>query len=423
MESGTRIRITTEDENEHIGVVMPSSNKTHLVIKLEDGYNIGIKKEKIKDKEIIGEITRGEFEGEKPERDPELPNISILGTGGTIASKLDYETGGVHPAFSTEELALSFPEMFEIANIEPELILNIFSEDMEPKYWKKMALNIKDKLNSGKDGVVIGHGTDTMGYTGAALSFMLKNLSGPVVLTGSQRSSDRPSSDSALNLICSTKLATTDLGEVAVVMHESMDDEYCAAHKGTKVRKMHTSRRDAFKSINENLIARINENKVEFLQDYNRVNNEETIAKTEMEEKVALVKLYPGVTKEVIHHYIDKDYKGLILEGTGLGHTPNKLIESLERAIEEEIQIYMTSQCLNGRTNLNVYSTGRKLKEAGVIPLEDMLSETAYVKLMWVLGQTKNKKEAEKLMNENLAGEITPYTKPNTYNTHNKLGK
>lgn len=415
METGKKVRITTDNENKFNGVVMPSSDKDHIVLKLEDGYNIGIKKERIKEQEIIGEIEKGQFEGEKPEKDPDLPDISILGTGGTIASKVDYETGGVHPAFSTEELALSFPEIFEIANIDPKLILNIFSEDMEPKHWQKMAKKTRDELNSGKNGVIIGHGTDTMGYTGAALSFMLKDLSGPVVLTGSQRSSDRPSSDAALNLICSTKLASTDLGEVSVVMHESMNDGYCVAHRGTKVRKMHTSRRDAFSSINENPIARISEDKINFLQEYEEVSDGEVGLELDMEEKVALVKPYPGITNEVIHQYVDNGYEGLVIEGTGLGHTPTKMIDSIKRASDEGLNIFMSSQCINGRVNLNVYSTGRKLKKSGVTPLEDILPETAYVKLMWALGQTKNEEEVKELMKTNIAGELTPYTKVNTF--------
>ena len=194
-----------------------------------------------------------------------------------------------------------------------------------------------------------------------------------------------------------------------------MNDDYCLAHRGTKVRKMHTSRRDAFKSINENPVARIDKKEVEFLQEYNKVKNGETVVQTEMEEKVALIKMYPGISNEVIHHYVDKDYEGIVLEGTGLGHTPNKLIESIKRAIQEGTKVFMTSQCLNGRVNLNVYSTGRNLQEAGVIPLKDIIPETAYVKLMWVLGQTKNEEKVKNMMQRNLKGEITPYTKINTF--------
>lgn len=128
---------------------------------------------------------------------------------------------------------------------------------MKPKHWIKIAHEVAKSLNSGDSGVVVAHGTDTMGYTAAALSFMLRDLGKPVILVGAQRSSDRPSSDAAMNLICSVRMSTSDVAEVMVVMHGETGDTYCLAHRGTKVRKMHTSRRDAFRSINDVPIAKV----------------------------------------------------------------------------------------------------------------------------------------------------------------------
>lgn len=422
---GDYIEVVEKEDNTmitHKGIVMPPyelSKGETLTIKLDNGYNIGILIDQILEVRILEKAKPREeisFKEVLPKK-PELPNVTIIGTGGTIASKIDYKTGAVHAAFTAEELAKAVPEIFEIANITPKLLFNIMSEDMKPEYWKKMAYEVAKALNSGEDGVIIGHGTDTMGYSSAALSFMLRNLGKPVIFVGSQRSSDRPSSDAAMNLICSTRMAVEDFGEVAVVMHGETGDTYCLAHRGTKVRKMHTSRRDAFRSINDVPIARIWSNgKVEYLRDdYRKRSENEVWVDDKIEEKVALIKVYPGVTGEIIEFLVDKGYKGIVIEGTGLGHTPNDMIPSIERATEEGIAVCMTSQCLYGRINLNVYSTGRKLLKAKVIPCEDMLPETAYVKLMWVLGHTQDLEEVKRMMLTNYSGEITPYTRFDTY--------
>ncbi|ASJ12144.1 Glu-tRNA(Gln) amidotransferase subunit GatD [Thermococcus thioreducens] len=425
LEVGDYVRIIEKENGNtsvYEGIVMNpyelSSGET-LTLKLDNGYNIGILVDQIVSVEIIEKAAPREelkFEEVFPKK-PGLPSVAIIGTGGTIASRIDYKTGAVHAAFTAEELAKAVPEIFEIANITPKLLFNIMSEDMRPEYWIKIAHEVAEMLNNGEDGVVIAHGTDTMAYTASALSFMLRDLGKPVILVGSQRSSDRPSSDAAMNLICSVRMATADLGEVAIVMHGETGDTYCLAHRGTKARKMHTSRRDAFRSINDIPLARIwPEGKIEFLRsDYRRRTESEVWVDDEMEERVALVKAFPGIQPEVIDFFVDKGYKGIVIEGTGLGHVPTYLIDSIKRATEEGLSVCMTSQCLYGRVNLNVYSTGRRLLKAGVIPCEDMLPETAYVKLMWVLGHTDDPKEVREMMLTNYAGEITPYTRFDTF--------
>jgi len=419
---GDLVRVTEEDGSTYEGRVMPpyelSPGET-LTIKLDNGYNIGILIEAIRSIEIIEkarEAPQMEFKEVLPRKE-DLPNVTILGTGGTIASRIDYKTGAVHAAFTAEELAKAVPEIFEIANITPKLLFNIMSEDMKPEYWKRIAHEVAKALNSGEYGVVIAHGTDTLGYTAAAISFMLRNLTKPVVLVGSQRSSDRPSSDAATNLICSTKMATGDVAEVMVVMHGETSDTYCLAHRGTKVRKMHTSRRDTFRSINDVPIAKVwPDGRIEYLRDdYRKRSEGEVEVDDKFEEKIAILKSYPGVTSELLEFLVDRGYRGIVIEGTGLGHTPNDMIPSIERAVQEGVAVCMTSQCLYGRVNLNVYSTGRRLLKAGVIPCEDMLPETAYVKLGWVLGHTSDLREVKKMMLTNYAGEITPYTRFDTF--------
>jgi len=286
--------------------------------------------------------------------------------------------------------------------------LNILSENMKPEYWIKTARSVADEINEGADGVIVAHGTDTMHYTSSALSFMLKTPV-PVVVTGAQRSSDRPSSDAYMNLISSIVAAKSDIAEVGLCMHAEEDDSYCYLHRGTKVRKMHTSRRDTFRSINTLPIAKIKKDKLELINKdlvYNKRNNGQITVMDEIEEKVAFIKSYPGIKSDIIDYYIDKGYKGMVLEGTGLGHCPENLIPSLERANDEGIPVLMGSQCFYGLVNMNVYSTGRKILSAGVISTLDMLPETAYVKLVWTLGQTDNIQEVAKIIQTNISGEI-----------------
>ncbi len=381
----------------------------HIVLKLNSGYNIGI--------DVGGALAELVTKGDKPNlklppldigKDVDKPDISIVSTGGTVASVVDYKTGAVHPAFTADDLIRANPELLVHANINGEAILNILSENMKPEYWVKTARSVADEINSGADGVVVAHGTDTMHYTSAALNFML-DTPVPVVVTGAQRSSDRPSSDAFMNLISSVVAAKSDIAEVTLCMHAEEDDSYCLLHRGTKVRKMHTTRRDTFRSINTLPIAKIEKGKLKLVDknsDYKKRSNENVQLHDDLEEKVALIKSYPGIEADIIDYHIDKGYKGIVLEGTGLGHCPENLLPSLERAKDSDIPVVMTSQCLYGLVNMNVYSTGRKIVSAGVISVFDMIPETTYVKLVWALGQTENIEEVKKIMQTNIAGEI-----------------
>ncbi|PKL71945.1 MAG: Glu-tRNA(Gln) amidotransferase GatDE subunit D, partial [Methanobacteriales archaeon HGW-Methanobacteriales-2] len=342
------------------------------------------------------------------QRDPEKKDVSIISTGGTVASVIDYKTGAVHPAFTADDLLRATPELLDEANISGKAIMNILSENMKPEFWVQAAQSVADEISGGADGVVVAHGTDTMHYTAAALSFILETPV-PIVLTGAQRSSDRPSSDAFLNLMSSVAIAKSDIAEVTVCMHSTENDNQAHIHRGTRVRKMHTSRRDTFNSINSPPLARVKEGKVKIIDKnfhYHKRGECQLEVNDSLEEKVGFIKSYPGITTELLDYHIDKGYKGLLIEGTGLGHCPDHLIPSLQRAADEKIPVVMTSQCLYGRTNLNVYSTGRKLLTAGVIPAGDMLPEVAYVKLVWALGQTSQREEVKKIMQTNLKGEI-----------------
>ncbi len=387
------------------GIAMPSTTGS-FVLKLDNGYNVGFL-----DYEIL-EVKDVEKREEVPElsRNPELPDVKIISTGGTIASKVDYNTGAVTSQFTAEEIVGDVPEVAEVCNVDAMLLYNILSENMKVKHWIELAREVYSSLKK-YDGVIITHGTDTMAYTASALAFMLSTPK-PVVLVGAQRSSDRPSSDAAMNLFCAAKAATSDLGEVVVVMHATTSDDYCYIHRGVKVRKCHTSRRDAFKSINFPPLGKVDypSGEIEwFVENRFRRGERELRLADRMEEKCVLIKFFPGLEPDILEFYYDRGYRGFVIEGTGLGHVSTDWLDTLKRICKDSV-VVMTSQCLWGRICDRVYDTGRYLLKAGVIEGEDMLPEVALVKLMWLLGNYEVE-EARKLVKENLAGEITESTR------------
>ena len=406
---GDLIKITTKT-TEYSGNLLPRyeySEENYIVIKLSNGYNIGIDAKNITNiQKIMGGEKPKFIPPEKPNVKESLPKIAILGTGGTIASRIDYKTGAVNPAFSAEELYSIIPELSSYANINTELISNIASEQMNPEDWTNIAKKVIEKINEGNQGIIIGHGTDTMAYTSAALSFALENCPIPVIITGAQRSTDRPSSDASLNMISSVIMASKRvLNGVYLAMHSSIEDNEVSIHSGTRVRKNHTSRRDAFQSIGIDPIAILNQDKVTVGEEYIK-NNNQFNPKIKFEENVSLLKFHPGFNSEIIDKIIELDAKGIILEGTGLGHVNSRCNKSIKKAIDSGMFVGMTSQCLQGRIKMTVYSAGRDLLNIGVIPLEDMLPETALVKLMWAYGNYENK-EIKNIMLNNIAREYT----------------
>ena len=413
---GDIVRIVKGDQTFE-GILIPRSeygNEEHVVIKMRSGYNIGVQITPSTRIEKIGEGAKPSFQPPPlPKQKVNLPQVAILSTGGTIASRVDYRTGGVRPALTANDLYSVVPELADIATIDTEILLSIFSENITPTHWAEIAKSVARHVENGKSGVIIAHGTDTLGYTAAALSFALQNLSVPVVVVGSQRSADRPSSDGATNLLAAVKAAATaPFAGVFVAMHETVSDRGIVFHRGTKVRKCHTSRRDTFKSINTSPVARLEDGKLTMLvKDYNgRDSNRKLVLKPNFDEKVALVKFYPSMNPKVVEWYVENGFKGIVLEGTGLGHVGSFLFPFIKKAVENDVIVAMTSQCIWGRLGMEVYYTGRDLLNLGVIPLEDMLAETALVKLMWIFGQTKDTDEAKQLLKTNIAYEFSPRT-------------
>ena len=430
---GDSVMIETNNAT-HIGILIPRyeyADANHLVLKLKSGYNIGIKIGKIKSiKKITEKVDpniktatnykyKDYFSHENTDQNfsqSQLPNLSLLSTGGTISSKIDYRTGGVMAALTAKELNDSIPELTRMANIDPEVVLSEYSENIKPEHWSLITRKVANNILSGKyDGIIVSHGTDTMHYTSAALSFALQNLPIPVVLVGAQRSSDRPSSDASLNLIGACTFATrSKFSGVFVAMHYSISDEVIACHIGTRVRKNHTSRRDAFHSIDVYPFSLIKKDQIEISRQYTDLkfqernkNLESMVVRPNFESKVSLLKFYPGFDCRMIDYCVDLGHRAIILEGTGLGHINKECFSQIENAVNKGIIIFMTSQCIRGRTALTVYDTGRDLLNLGVIPLSNMTSETALVKAMWCFGNFTEEKEVIKTMTSNIANEFT----------------
>jgi len=404
------------------GLILPRSetaDEKHIVLKLENGYNVGLAASS-----ITGMTERGRREAHYkiPEKefptDPEKPNITLFGTGGTIASRLDYRTGAVIPAFSPGELYGSVPELADICNLTTEKLFGVFSENMGPEQYIKLAQSIGDAIAGGVDGVVIGHGTDTMHHTSAILSFMLQDLPVPVVMVGSQRSSDRPSSDAAINLISAVKAAAEgDVAEVVVCMFGPTSDQYCLLHRGTRVRKMHSSYRSTFRTVGDIPLAMIDEEKISYLRtDYKPRERGRTVkVNVAYDDKVTILYYYPGMNPDVVDAIVDKGYRGIVIAGTGLGHVNKPLYPALDRAMGRGVHIYMTVQTLWGYVQMYVYETGREILGLGVVPAANMMPEVAYMKLCWALGQTHDRDEVRRIMLTPVAGETTEREPHNGY--------
>ncbi len=410
---GDLIRITKGKET-YEGILIPRSefgDDKHIVIKLKSGYNIGIEvTEATKIAKLSVEMKPSFISASLPKQNFNLPKVTIVSTGGTIASRVDYRTGAVKPVISANDLYSIVPELSDIATIDTEILFSMFSEDLTSKHWTEIAKTVAQHVSKGVDGVVVTHGTDTIGYTAAALSFALQNLPVPVVLVGAQRSEDRPSSDAASNLVGAVVAASrAPFAEVTVAMHESISDEAITLHLGTKVRKLHTSRRDAFKTVNTLPLGKVLNGEVLMLRkDYQTRDKErKLVLKPQFDDRVALIKFYPGMNAKIIDWHVEVGYKGIILEGSGLGHVCREFFPSVKRAIENNVIVAMTSQCIWGRVNMNVYTNGRDLIAIGVVPLQDMLAETALVKLMWILGQTSDANETKNLLVTNMSHEIS----------------
>lgn len=424
----SEVEVTNDRGSTFIGVILPRSetcDDLHLVVKLFNGYNVGVAADRIASvketgyKKAVYKIPEKEFP-----YDAKKKNVTLLGTGGTIASRLDYRTGAVIPAFTPGELYGAVPELADIANLTTQKLFGVFSENMGPEQYKALAVAIGEEIAKGADGIVIGHGTDTMSHTGAILSFMVQNSPVPIVVVGSQRSSDRPSSDAALNLMNAVRTAAEcDIAEVMLCMFGPTSDNYDLLHRGTRCRKMHSSYRSTFRTIGATPLATVsrypNEDGSHFhyLSDdfLRRDKNRVPVIQPVFEEKVTIQYYYPNFNPDIIDGLSALGYRGIVFAGTGLGHVNKMVFPALKRAIQKGMTIVMTVQTLWGFAQMYVYDTGRDLLDLGVIPLDNMLPETAYMKLAWVLGQTEDPQKIRAMMTTPINHETTPREPHNGY--------
>jgi len=418
------------------GTIVPSSDPAILVLKLNSGYNVGVKVDEIKEAKKLGTGKAvGKVKPVLPKAKQGLPKISLIHTGGTIAARVDYARGAVSWHTTPEDMLSMYPELFEICNPSAVLLKSMASEDYRFEHFEAMAEAIEKEISQGADGIILSTGTDNLAVASAALAFIFESIPVPVIIVGSQRSSDRGSSDAFMNLICAASFITkSDFAGIAICMHDSTQDDKCAILPACKTKKLHTSRRDAFKAVNDKPIAKVDfkTGEIEFIKkDFlKRDEKRRIVAKPKMEEKTGFLKVNVNMQPEQIELF--KGFKGLVIEGTGLGHMPldttdeitevhKKIKSALQKLIDSGCIVVMTSTCLFGRVQMHVYSKQVELTKMGVLSGEDMLPETAFVKLAWLLGNYK-KEEAEKLVGQNLRGEISERTEIDEFEVEQNAG-
>ena len=408
---GQRISVETKEGLQTTGLLLPRyehADSTHIVLKLKSGYNIGLDVGSIKSITVVEESRPAPTRVAPKVQKEGRKRLLLLSTGGTIASRVDYRTGAVHPALSAADLYSAVPELDEIAAVTPEVVFSVYSENISPKDWQKLSERIIEAAREDKpDGIAVMIGTDTLAYVSAALSFSLIGCKVPVVFVGAQRSSDRPSSDAALNLLGAARFAVdSETPGVFVAMHNSENDDYIAIHNGSRVRKNQTSRRDAFESIDIPPIASVKSGEIAFTEEKFPLKvPKEYEQKSKFDPRVALVKFHPGFDPSILDHLVEKrGVRGIIIEGSGLGHVSSETVTKISELTQKGVFVGMCSQCIWGHVDMNVYDTGRDLIAAGAVSMENMLSETALVKLSWAVA---NFEDLKRVMQTNLVGEMT----------------
>ncbi|MGA8664495.1 MAG: Glu-tRNA(Gln) amidotransferase subunit GatD [Thermoplasmata archaeon] len=392
---GRRIQLEDGHGGTWVGTVVPNHGFTAdriLQLKLANGYNVGLRIGSSARFHVLPDVSRDAraapaTPAARRGREGE-PWVALLTTGGTIASRVDYETGGVRPVKGEDEILAFYPELERSGPVRILPVFDRLSEDLRPDDWIVLGEKVVTAFKDGAVGVVIAHGTDTLAYTAAALSFLLVDLPGPVALVGAQRSPDRPSSDGPSNLQAAVQVAReAPLGEVVAVMHSGLSDTSFAIHRGTWVRKMHSSRRDAFETRNGPLLGKVEGGRVTVAEFGRPRTPGPARLDGPIDPRAALLWFYPGLHPTYAQLLV-RELRGIVLAGTGLGHVGADHLEWIRAATAAGKVVAMTTQCLAGRADPYVYATGRELHHAGVVYLDDLLPETAYTKMLWALGHS-----------------------------------
>ena len=428
---------TLNGEATHDGLVLPSPAPRHISIKLDNGYNVNYPQENIISWEYAPSAqTAPSPTLNAPAASSDLPKVRLIHTGGTIASKVDYATGAVDARFEPEELLDAIPELASIAQLDALKIGNMFSDDIRPQHWNLMSEACAAAFADGCRGVVISHGTDTMHITASAVGFAFAGKGetppGPIAMVGSQRSSDRGSSDATENLLAAVHWAaygpepTGEAGDACVVvMHDSQSDGTMAVHSGFAVRKMHSSRRDAFQAINgkplahvsitsEGIETKLNPDYLKMQENNPGRPKTQRPTKFEQGQRIAQFMAGPWLHAEHIEAVIATGVQGVVIHGTGLGHLPiedpqkdapenTQLWRVLTRCMNRELPVVVVNQCINGPVDMNVYSKGRKQIDMGILGHGiSSTPEAITVKTHWCLSQGLDLK---KTLPKNLCGE------------------
>lgn len=443
-EVGTWVKVnlrTWAGEIEHSGIITPAVSPGHISLKLANGYNLSHPENSILSLSIIstpntspqGKISSPDTDVDNGSSD--LPLVRILHTGGTIASKVDYATGAVVASFEPEELIAAVPELADIARIEAIKLGNMWSDDMRPQHWNSLLAASAEAFADGAVGVVVTSGTDTLAITAAALAFGWAGeggvAPGRIVVTGSQRSSDRGSSDAGENLIAAVYWAANGpspnggLGDSTVVMlHANSDDGEIAVLPGCSTRKLHSTRRDAFKPINAEVLATVHIGREGPTHTLSPVYEEAlasttprqntTPTKYDCKIKIAQMMGGPYLLPDLVTAVAKNGYSALVFHGTGLGHLPvenpngdapeNELLaDTITEVIKGGLNVVMANMCINGPVNMNVYSKGRNQQNMGILGHGGNCSpDTVVIKTHWSLSQGRNLGED---LESNLLGE------------------
>jgi glutamyl-tRNA(Gln) amidotransferase subunit D len=409
---GRRVEITDPAGSMWRGTVVPRhafSGARILQLKLASGYNVGLHIAPSFTFRILEETPSSAPASVVAATPPPVAGgswVALLTTGGTIASRVDYETGGVRPVKGEAEILAFYPELQRTGGVRIVPVFDRLSEEFRPEDWAELGTHVVDAFAAGAQGVVVAHGTDTLGFTAAALSFLLVNLPGPVVLVGAQRSPDRPSSDGPSNLDAAVQVARDPrIGEVVALMHAGPSDTQFAVHRGNWVRKMHSSRRDGFESRNGPPIGSFEDGKLTLQIAVRPPAAGPARCDLPIDTRAGLLWFYPGLAPERAGAFVD-GLRGAILAGTGLGHVSSAHFGWIRAAAARGVVLAMTTQCLGGRADPYVYATGRDLLNAGVVYLGDLLPETAYAKLVWALGHGSTPDEVKSLLTTPRAGEF-----------------
>jgi L-asparaginase len=326
--------------------------------------------------------------------------ILMITTGGTIASESTEE--GLAPVktnHTLDNVINSFSNEYEITTLE---LFQLDSSNIQPEEWKQIATCISEEYIN-YDGIVLTHGTDTLAYTASILSYMLRNIPIPVVLTGSQLPINHPLTDGVDNL----RLAFTTAGKNKPGVYIAFDHKVIL---GTRAVKVRTKGFDAFESVNYPYVATVDGSGFWINEQVIPSVNGNFSLESNVSEDVFLIKLTPGLKPEIFDMLLQMKYKGIVIEAFGLGglhFIRRNLVEKLENMVNNGISVVVVSQCLYETSDFSIYQAGQKALLAGVIEGYDMTTEAAVTKLMWVLAKTDKVNEVRKLFETNYFNEIT----------------